>query len=116
MDPNGFRVRDWPSGVDNLTALQRKGVLAALSTPPEGKASLAAIELEVDERRRCPLATATGHYPVASPCFASLPLQRVRENKPSTPCAHQVVRPVPQGVLACLWRFPYRRGDHQGVG
>lgn len=73
MDQNGFRVRDWLSGVDNLTALQRKGASAALSTPPEGKASLAAIELGVDEKRRCPLAAATGHYPVARPvlCVAS---------------------------------------------
>ena len=40
-----FGIQDWLSGVDNLTALQRKGASAALSAPPEGKASLAAIEL-----------------------------------------------------------------------
>ena len=58
-----FGIRDWLSDVDNLTALQRKGASAALSTPPEGKASLAAIELGVDEKRRCPLAAARGTIP-----------------------------------------------------
>ena len=58
-----FGVRDWPSVVDNLTALQRKGAAAALSTPPERKSSLAAIELGVDEKRRCPFAAARGTIP-----------------------------------------------------
>ena len=58
-----FGIRDWLSGVDNLTALQRKGASAALSAPPEGKASLAAIELGMDEKRRCPFAAARGTIP-----------------------------------------------------
>ena len=48
------RFRDWFSHVDELTAAQRKEVAAVLSDPPEGAASLAAIELGVDDERRCP--------------------------------------------------------------
>ena len=48
------RFRDWFSHIDELTAAQRKEVAAVLSDPPEGTASLAAIELGVDGGRRCP--------------------------------------------------------------
>ena len=48
------RFRDWFSHVDDLTAVQREEVAAALSGRAEGAASLAAIELGVDEERRCP--------------------------------------------------------------
>ena len=48
------RFRDWFSHVDELTAAQRKEVATVLSDPPEGAASLAAIELGVDDERRCP--------------------------------------------------------------
>ena len=48
------RFRDWFSRVDELTAAQRKELVAVLSDPPEGAASLAAIELGVDDERRCP--------------------------------------------------------------
>ena len=48
------RFRDWFSRVDELTAAQRKEVAAVLSEPSEGAASLAAIELGVDDERRCP--------------------------------------------------------------
>ncbi len=48
------RFRDWLSHVDGLTPAQREEVMAALSGRPEGAASLAAIELGVDEARRCP--------------------------------------------------------------
>ena len=47
------RFRDWFSHVDDLTAAQREGVAAALSGRPQGAASLATIELGVDEERRC---------------------------------------------------------------
>ena len=47
------RFRDWFSRVDELTAAQRKEVAAVLSDPPAGAASLAAIELGVDDGRRC---------------------------------------------------------------
>ena len=47
------RFRDWFSRVDELTAAQRKEVAAVLSEPSEGAASLAAIELGVDDERRC---------------------------------------------------------------
>lgn len=48
------RFRDWLSRVDQSTAVQRNQVAAMLSDPPEGAASLAAIELGVDHERRCP--------------------------------------------------------------
>ena len=47
------RFRDWFSHVDDLTAPQRAEVAAALSERPQGAASLAAIELGVDDERRC---------------------------------------------------------------
>ena len=43
------RFRDWLSRVDELTEAQRKEVAAVLSNLPEGAASLAAIELGVDD-------------------------------------------------------------------
>ena len=54
------RFRDWFSRVDELTATQRREVAAVLSDPPEGAASLAAIELGVDDERRCPHCDAGG--------------------------------------------------------
>ena len=48
------RFRDWFSHVDDLTVTQRAEVAAALSERPQGAASLAAIELGVDDERRCP--------------------------------------------------------------
>ena len=47
------RFREWFSRVDELTAVQRKEVAAMLSEPSEGAAALAAIELGVDDERRC---------------------------------------------------------------
>ena len=44
------RFRDWFSHVDDLTAAQREEVAAALSGRPQGAASLATIELGVDEK------------------------------------------------------------------
>ena len=54
------RFRDWFSRVDELTAVQRKEVAAVLSEPSEGAAALAAIELGVDDERRCPHCGAGG--------------------------------------------------------
>ena len=54
------RFRDWFSRLDELTAAQRKEVAAVLSDPPEGAASPAAIELGVDDERRCPHCGAGG--------------------------------------------------------
>jgi len=53
MDQGQFR--DGLSGVNELTTLQRtEAVQAAAASLSEGAASLAALELAVDERRRCP--------------------------------------------------------------
>ena len=54
------RFREWFSHVDELTTAQCKEVAAVLSDPPVGAASLAAIELGVDDERRCPHAPAPG--------------------------------------------------------
>ena len=54
------RFRDWFLRVDELTATQRKEVAAVLSDPPEGAAPLSAIELGVDDERRCPHCDAGG--------------------------------------------------------
>ena len=54
------RFRDWFSRVDELTGAQRKEVAAVLSEPSEGAASLAAIELGVEDERRCPHCGAGG--------------------------------------------------------
>ena len=54
------RFRDWFSRVDELTAAQRKELATVLSDPPEGVVSLVAIELGVDDERRCPHCGAGG--------------------------------------------------------
>ncbi len=52
MKRPGFQ--DWLSKVDGLSEAQRREALEVLSGQPEGAASLAAVELGVDEDRRCP--------------------------------------------------------------
>ena len=54
------RFREWFSHVDELTTAQCKEVAAVLSDPPEGAASLAAIELGVDDERRYPHCASAG--------------------------------------------------------
>ena len=52
MDSKGFQ--EWLSAAEELTRPQMREALAVLSGRPEGEASKAAIELAVDEARRCP--------------------------------------------------------------
>ena len=52
MDVKGFQA--WLSAASGLTRAQRREALAVLSGRSEGEASKAAIELGVDEARRCP--------------------------------------------------------------
>ena len=52
MDIKGFQA--WLSAARGLTRAQRREALAVLSGRSEGEASKAAIELGVDEARRCP--------------------------------------------------------------
>ena len=52
MDIRGFQV--WLSAARGLTRAQRREALAVLSGRSAGEASKAAIELGVDEARRCP--------------------------------------------------------------
>ena len=58
MDIRGFQV--WLSAARGLTRAQRREVLAVLSGRSEGEASKAAIELGVDEARRCPHCASEG--------------------------------------------------------
>ena len=58
MDVKGFQV--WLSAARGLTRAQRREVLAVLSGRSEGAASKAAIELGVDEARRCPHCASEG--------------------------------------------------------
>ena len=58
MDIRGFQV--WLSAARGLTRAQRREALAVLSGRSEGEASKAAIELGVDEARRCPHCASEG--------------------------------------------------------
>ena len=52
MDSKDFQ--GWLSAAGGLTRAQRREALAVLSGRSAGEASIAAIELAVDEARRCP--------------------------------------------------------------
>ena len=58
MDVKGFQV--WLSAARGLTRAQRREAFAVLSGRSEGEASKAAIELGVDEARRCPHCASEG--------------------------------------------------------
>ena len=58
MAGKGFQV--WLSAARGLTRAQRREALAVLSGRSEGEASKAAIELGVDEARRCPHCSSEG--------------------------------------------------------
>ena len=58
MDVKGFQA--WLSAARGLTRAQRREALAVLSGRSEGEASKAAIELGVDEARRCPHCASEG--------------------------------------------------------
>ena len=58
MDIKGFQA--WLSAARGLTRAQRREALAVLSGRSEGEASKAAIELGVDEARRCPHCASEG--------------------------------------------------------
>ena len=58
MDIRGFQV--WLSAARGLTRAPRREALAVLSGRSEGEASKAAIELGVDEARRCPHCASEG--------------------------------------------------------
>ena len=107
------RFRDWFSRVDELTAAQRKELVAVLSDPPEGAASLAAIELGVDDERRCPHC-GTGGAVSRGARSSPFPVQGLREDVRCTH-GHGAVGAAPQGALAVLWRLACRGRDDQGV-
>ena len=108
------RFRDWFSHVDDLTAAQREEVAAALSGRPQGAASLATIELGVDEERRCAHCGSGG--------FVSRGKARGLRRYRCKACgktfgAHRygAVGSAPQGALAVVRRVVGRRGDDTRV-
>ncbi len=84
---------------------QRKAVAAVLSDPPEGAASLAAIELGVDDERRCRHCGAGG----AVSRGMARGLRRVR-------CKAWGKRfgALTGTALSGLWRLAWRRRDDPG--
>ena len=58
MEGKGFQV--WLSAARGLTRAHRREALAVLSGRSEGEASKAAIELGVEEARRCPHCASEG--------------------------------------------------------
>ena len=99
MDHKPFR--DWFSHVDDLTAAQREEVAEALSGRPQGAASLATIELGVDEDRRCAHCGSGGS--VQNSCKASgFRCYRVQGLREDIRRAHRhgAVGSAPQGALS----------------
>ena len=105
------RFRDWFSHVDDLTAPQRAEVAAALSERPQGAASLAAIELGVDDERRCPHCGSGGAVSRGKGA-RSAPLSVLREDIRR---AHRHGAVGSEGALAVVRRVVGRRGDDTRV-
>ena len=63
MDSQDFQ--GWLSAAGGLTRAQRREALAVLSGRSAGEASKAAIELAVDEARRCPHCAREGRFRAA---------------------------------------------------
>ena len=79
MDIRGFQV--WLSAARGLTRAQRREALAVLSGRSEGAASKAAIELGVDEARRCPHCSSEGAVSRGmARGSAALPVQGLRQD------------------------------------
>ncbi len=53
----------WMAGVEQLTTAQRERLQQVAQEQGDEAAALAAIELRIDERRRCPLCAATPARP-----------------------------------------------------
>ena len=101
------RFRDWFSRVDDLTAAQREEVAAALSGRPQGAASLATIELGVDEERRlCALRHRRFCLSGQGARSALLSVQGLREDIQRAH-RHGAVGSAPQGALAVVRRVGY---------
>ena len=109
------RFRDWFSHVDDLTAMPRAEVAAALSERPQGAASLAAIELGVDDERRCPHCGSGGA--VSRGKARGLRRYRCKGLWEDIRCAHRhgAVGSAPQGALAVVRRVVDLRGDDTRV-
>ena len=114
MDIRGFQV--WLSAARGLTRAQRREALAVLSGRSEGEASKAAIELGVDEARRCPHCASEGdgfaRYGAGS---AALPVQGLRQDLQRAE-RYAAVGLAPQGTLAVVRGVAGEGGDGEGLG
>ena len=114
MDIRGFQV--WLSAARGLTRAQRREALAVLSGRSEGEASKAAIELGVDEARRCPHCGERGggfaRYGAGS---AALPVQGLRQDLQRAE-RYAAVGLAPQGTLAVVRGVAGEGGDGEGLG
>ena len=114
MDIRGFQV--WLSAARGLTRAQRREALAVLSGRSEGEASKAAIELGVDEARRCPHCASEGAVSrgmARGP--AALPVQGLRQDLQRAE-RYAAVGLAPQGTLAVVRGVAGEGGDGEGLG
>ncbi len=81
----------WLAGVEQLTTAQRERLQQVAQKQGDEAAALAAIELRIDERRRCPRCRASGTACRGSRCRCGWP------------------RPAGAGRRARSWRRPARR-------
>ena len=114
MDGKGFQV--WLSAARGLTRAQRREALAVLSGRSEGEASKAAIELGVDEARRCPHCASEGAVSRGmARGSAALPVQGLRQDLQRAE-RYAAVGPAPQGTLAVVRGVAGGGGDGEGLG
>ena len=114
MDVKGFQV--WLSAARGLTRVQRREALAVLSGRSEGAASKAAIELGVDEARRCPHCASEGA--VSRGMARGLRRYQCKGLRQDLQRAERyaAVGLAPQGTLAVVRGVAGRRGRREGVG
>ena len=114
MDIRGFQV--WLSAARGLTRAPRREALAVLSGRSEGEASKAAIELGVDEARRCPHCASEGAVSRGmARGSAALPVQGLRQDLQRAE-RYAAVGPAPQGTLAVVRGVAGEGGDGEGLG
>ena len=112
MDGKGFQV--WLSAARGLTRAQRREALAVLSGRSEGEASKAAIELGVDEARRCPHCASEGAVSRYGAGSAALPVQGLRQDLQRAE-RYAAVGLAPQGTLAVVRGVAGEGGDGESA-
>ena len=106
----------WLSAVDTLSEAQKAAAVEILAGRPVGEASVAAIELGVDEDRCCPYCGTPGAVANGKARGdAALPLPDLQADLRGAD-GHAAVRPAPQGGVADLRRVSGRWRHGEGVG